>query len=91
MPSDEGQRFLLFVDLETSHCGCGRPRGPSRGPAKNGVAVAEPYAQPTSILMDSYRDNFPSAPNLPLQPAAMDMLENHVVNGEVVVPKGTVL
>jgi signal peptidase I len=38
--------------------------------------------------IDSYRDNFPSEPNSPLPPAAMDMLENHVMNGEVVVPPG---
>jgi signal peptidase I len=54
---------------------------------RNGIAVTEPYAQHTSTLMDSYRDNFPSAPSFPLQPAAMGMLKNHVIDGEVVVPK----
>jgi signal peptidase I len=53
---------------------------------RNGAEVNEPYAQHSSTLIDSYRDNFPNAPNFPLREPAMDMLENHVVNGEVVVP-----
>ena len=53
---------------------------------RNGVEVTEPYAQHCSTLIDSYRDNFPNVPNFPLREPAMDMLENHVVNGEVVVP-----
>jgi signal peptidase I len=58
---------------------------------RNGVEVTEPYAQHSSTLIDSYRDNFPNAPNFPLREPAMDMLENHVVNGEVVVPGGPLL
>jgi len=54
----------------------------------NGHAVREPYVVHKTGYIDSYRDNFPSEPNSPLPPAAMDMLENHVVNGEVVVPPG---
>ena len=52
----------------------------------NGKAVNEPYAVHKTGYIDSYRDNFPSTPNSPLFRSAMDMLENHVVNGEVVVP-----
>lgn len=38
---------------------------------------------------DSYRDNFPGRePNILLLPAAQEMLTNHVVNGEVIVPAG---
>ena len=54
----------------------------------NGRPVKEPYVVHKTGYIDSYRDNFPSAPNSPLYPSAMDMLENHVVNGEVVVPPG---
>jgi len=54
----------------------------------NGHPVDEPYAIHSSTMIDSYRDNFPSAPNTPLQQPATDMLENHVVNGELVVPPG---
>ena len=36
--------------------------------------------------MDSYRDNFPSTPYLPVSEGATDMLQNHVKNGEVIVP-----
>jgi signal peptidase I len=53
---------------------------------RNGVEVTEPYAQHSSTFIDSYRDNFPNAPNFPLREPAMDMLENHAFNGEVVVP-----
>jgi signal peptidase I len=54
----------------------------------NGHAVNEPYVKHITSYIDSYRDNFPSQPNSPVAPGAMDMLENHVVNGEVVVPPG---
>jgi signal peptidase I len=57
----------------------------------NGAALTEPYAVHKSDYEDSYRDNFPSEPNLPDLPVyqpAKDMLRKHVVNGEVVVPAG---
>lgn len=54
----------------------------------NGKPVKEPYAVHKTGYIDSYRDNFPTQPNSPLPASAMDMLENHVVNGEVVVPPG---
>jgi signal peptidase I len=54
----------------------------------NGRAVTEPYVVHKTGYMDAYRDNFPSQPNTPLPHEAIDMLENHVVNGEVVVPPG---
>jgi signal peptidase I len=52
----------------------------------NGRAVEEPYVKHVTSYVDAYRDNFPSAPNISLPAPAMDMLEKHVVNGEVVVP-----
>jgi signal peptidase I len=56
---------------------------------RNGVPVNEPYAIHASPYVDSYRDNFPSAPNdQSLPPSAADMLQNHIRNGEVVVPPG---
>jgi len=36
--------------------------------------------------LDSYRDNFPSEPYPGLRPRAIQMLEKHMVNGELVVP-----
>jgi signal peptidase I len=54
----------------------------------NGHSVNEPYAIHSSSMIDSYRDNFPSPPNTPMQTPAIDMLENHVVNGELIVPPG---
>ena len=54
----------------------------------NGRAVQEPYVVHKTGYIDSYRDNFPSQPNSPLFPSAMEMLEHNVVNGELVVPPG---
>jgi len=52
----------------------------------NGSPRREPYAVFKTKYMDSYRDNFPGVGNANVYPGAMDMLEHHVVNGEVVVP-----
>jgi signal peptidase I len=52
----------------------------------NGKAETEPYVYHSTDYIDSFRDNFPGAPNVSLAPAAMDMLRNHIENGEVVVP-----
>src|SRR5436190_5594868 len=57
---------------------------------RNGVKLDEPYKVHKSDQIDPYRDNFPSEPNSMIYPGAMDMLQNHVANGEVVVPPGTV-
>ena len=55
---------------------------------RNGAPVSEPYALHTTEYIDFYRDNFPSAPDVPLPPPALDMLHDHVRDGEVVVPPG---
>jgi signal peptidase I len=56
----------------------------------NGKFPDEPYVYHKTEYVDSYRDNFPSEPNGHVAPAAMDMLVNHVTNGDVVVPPGYV-
>lgn len=61
---------------------------------RNGAALAEPYVvHKFSSAADAYRDNLPGnlsditvLPDLGALAAARDMLQNHVVNGEVVVP-----
>jgi signal peptidase I len=52
----------------------------------NGVKLDEPYKYHKTDYIDSYRDNFPGEPNVMVDRGAIDMLTNHVVNGEVVVP-----
>ena len=54
----------------------------------NGHAANEPYVYHKTEYIDSYRDNFPSEPNVHVADAASDMLNNHVLNGEVAVPAG---
>lgn len=54
----------------------------------NGVQVDEPYVVHKTTYIDSYRDNFPGEPNLPLDEPARMMLERHVRHGELVVPHG---
>ena len=53
---------------------------------RNGLALKEPYAYYKNPYPDYYRDNFPGDPNVSLTESVRDMLQNHVVNGEVVVP-----
>lgn len=61
---------------------------------RNGGALNEAYVV-HRFPEDKYRDNFPgpasdapSGPGIPAMLAARDMLQNHVVDGEVVVPSG---
>ena len=56
----------------------------------NGKPVTEPYVYHKTEYIDSYRDNFPSDPNVHVVDSALDMLQNHVQNGDVVVPAGFV-
>jgi len=54
---------------------------------RNGVKLNEPYVYHKNPYPDTYRDNFPTTePNSMIYEQARDMLQNHVVNGEVVVP-----
>jgi signal peptidase I len=54
----------------------------------NGQPKTEPYVYHKTEYIDSYRDNFPSEPNMRVSESAQDMLEKHVKNGEVTVPQG---
>lgn len=54
----------------------------------NGVKLNEPYTYHKTDYIDSFRDNFPGEPNVHVEEGAYDMLANHVVNGELVVPPG---
>jgi signal peptidase I len=55
----------------------------------DGKPVNEPYAVHIAGTVDDYRDNFPSAaPPGQLRPRAFEMVQDHVMNGELVVPPG---
>ena len=54
----------------------------------NGKPANEPYAEHTTRYMDSYRDNFPSKPDVPVLPQGIAMLVHNVRAGEVIVPPG---
>jgi signal peptidase I len=56
---------------------------------RNGQRLIEPYTQHVDSGIQPYRDDFPTAPSLETTPRGRDMLAHHVVNGEVVVPPGT--
>jgi signal peptidase I len=53
----------------------------------NGKALNEPYTHHISPGLEPYRDNFPSTPWGPVYDRAREMLAQHVVNGELVVPE----
>jgi len=52
----------------------------------NGIKLNEPYKFHKTDYIDTYRDDFPSEPNVTVDKGAIDMLEHHVLNGEIVVP-----
>jgi signal peptidase I len=52
----------------------------------NGKPLQEPYVQHVFPGLEPYRDNFPSEPSGPVADRARQMLAEHVVNGELVVP-----
>jgi signal peptidase I len=54
----------------------------------NGHAPVEPYAVHRNDGINPYRDNFPPPPEPGMIPSVLDMLQNHVENGEIVVPSG---
>jgi signal peptidase I len=53
---------------------------------RNGERIHEPYKIHKTEYIDSYRDNFPSTPYLPVSDGAIAMLEKNVQGGEIVVP-----
>jgi signal peptidase I len=56
---------------------------------RNGRLLVEPYTRYIASWRDTYRDDFPAAPELQTTPRGRDMLLHHVRDGEVVVPPGT--
>jgi signal peptidase I len=55
---------------------------------RNGLPVSETYARHKTDYVDSYRDNFPSPPNVPVPAPWQEMLTANARNGELVVPEG---
>jgi signal peptidase I len=53
---------------------------------RNGHRLIEPYTQHIDPTVEAYRDNFPDGPSYQLFPGGHDMLQKHLVSGEVVVP-----
>jgi len=56
---------------------------------RNGRRLIEPYTQHIDPSADSFRDNFPEGVSYQVTPRGRDMLANHMVNGEIVVPPDT--
>src|ERR1022692_4961199 len=72
---------------ETLYGGAGRShQAGKKAGVFNGKKLDEPYVYHKTEYIEPYRDNFPSEPNVHVYEPAADMLEHHVVNGEVVVP-----
>jgi signal peptidase I len=57
--------------------------------SRNGQRLLEPYAQHVTSYIDAYRDNFPATPPAFVSQRARDMLAHNVVDGEVIVPPGS--
>ncbi|WP_321476999.1 signal peptidase I [uncultured Paludibaculum sp.] len=55
---------------------------------RNGEAVNEGYAEHRIQYVDQFRDNFPSATNLELPESGRQMLAEHRVGDEIVIPAG---
>jgi signal peptidase I len=56
---------------------------------RNGQHLNEPYTQHISPATDLYRDYFPEPPDAMTSARGLDMLAHHVMNGEVIVPPGS--
>jgi len=56
---------------------------------RNGRRIVEPYTQHVDGSLDPYRDDFPSEPEAMTTPRGLDMFQHYVVNGEVIVPPGS--
>ena len=53
---------------------------------RNGVKIDESFKFHKSDMIDPYRDVFPGQPDFHAMERGRDMLEKHVLNGELVVP-----
>jgi signal peptidase I len=56
---------------------------------RNGQRLGEAYTQHIDPMLEPYRDNFPQQPQFQTTPRGRDMLANHVRDGELIVPPGT--
>jgi signal peptidase I len=54
----------------------------------NGHALTEPYKVLIPERNSDYLSNFPRVPDILIDPRGIDMLRDHVINGELVVPRG---
>jgi signal peptidase I len=54
----------------------------------NGKRTEEPYKVVIPGVQSAYAENFPAHPDILIPNRGADMLEKHVVNGELVVPAG---
>ncbi|MFM2126434.1 MAG: hypothetical protein RL328_2885 [Acidobacteriota bacterium] len=55
---------------------------------RNGKPLEEAYARCVTSYIDSYRDNFPSEPQVTLPDTGEQMLKNSLDQGDIVVPPG---
>jgi signal peptidase I len=55
---------------------------------RNGRRLIEAYTQHIDPSLEPYRDNFPNGSAYMVSPRGADMLRNHIMNGELVVPPG---
>jgi signal peptidase I len=60
----------------------------NRQVVRNGQRLTEPYTLHIERAPDRYRDNFPQAPPAGLPEQAHEMLQRHLLGGEIVVPPG---
>ena len=56
---------------------------------RNGQHLRERYTQHIDPMIDPYRDNFPQAPGWNTTAHGREMLADHVRDGELIVPPGT--
>jgi len=56
---------------------------------RNGKLLLEPYTRHIDPAVEPFRDNFPDGPAYSVLPLGREMLRDHMVNGEVVVPPDT--
>ena len=55
---------------------------------RNGVPISEPYKYHKSEYFGPYRDDWPAEPDAQVLDRGLEMLQNNLVNGEIVVPPG---
>jgi signal peptidase I len=83
-PADPSQGFIKRVIGVPGD----RIRLDNKQVVRNGQRLVESYVQHTTDYIDQYRDNFPKAPNVHIEPRAQEMLAKNATNGEVTVPEG---